>query len=294
MDILAIVRPSCKQFLKTMIHIVTALNCEARPIIAKFAMKGMSGRGPWRVFASRDARLIVSGAGKLRSALATQALAADADADSAILNIGCCGAVNPEQHAIGDAVLAHQIRDHGSGRSHYPDVLASPAFAESAIETWDRGVSHEDSPGAAVVDMEAFGFYEAASLSWPTHRIGVLKVVSDHLAPERCQPAIVEGLIAGRIAEFADYGRALLKLPLSSRCPLDEDVLARMAAVGEALKLSATQRQQLRDATVACDVRNPEKLAALILPEKPPTSKYERAQMLAALLQALNPRWSPS
>ena len=36
-------------------------------------MKGEPGHGPWRLFASERARLIVSGVGKLRAALATQA-----------------------------------------------------------------------------------------------------------------------------------------------------------------------------------------------------------------------------
>ena len=253
-------------------------------------MKGEPGHGPWRLFASERARLIVSGVGKLRAALATQVLGTNAGANSAVLNIGCCGALDPEQFAIGEAVLAHQIRDHGSGRTHYPDVLGAHAFAESAIETWDRGVVTTDSPKAPLVDMEAFGFYEAAALYWPAHRIAVLKVVSDHLAPERCQPTAVERLVAGRVVEFATHAEALLGMALSNQSPLDADLLERLDVVGLALKLSATQRQQLRDATVACGVRNPQALTALVLPEEPPRNKHERARMLGMLVQSLNPR----
>jgi adenosylhomocysteine nucleosidase len=264
--------------------------CEARPIIAEFAMKGDPGTGPWRVFASANARLIVSGVGKLRSALATQALATQRVAESAILNVGCCGARDPERFAIGDAALIHQIRDHGSGRTHYPDLLAAHRFAESAIETWDRGVRQEDELASPLVDMEAFGFYEAASLHWPTHKIGVLKVVSDHLAPERCQPTTVEQLLKSRVAEFAGYGRGLLELPMSSRPPLDAALAEHLAAVADQLRLSATQRQQLRDATIACAVRNPAGLAALRPAEERPRNKHQRAQLLGALIRKLNPR----
>jgi hypothetical protein len=141
-----------------------------------------------------------------------------------------------------------------------------------------------------LVDMEAFGFYEAASLHWPPHRIAVLKVVSDLLAPERCQQEMVEALIASRVAEFATHARALLALPLSSCPPLGADLEQRLAATGTQMKLSSTQRQQLREATIACGVRNPERLAALQPPAEAPRHKQERASMLQALIATLNPK----
>jgi len=181
-----------------MIHLVTALQCEARPFIHYYHMKALANHGPFRIYESDEVRLIVCGIGKVAAAAATAYLhSAHVDEQNcAWLNIGIAGHAGK---AVGEGSLAHKITDAGNGESWYPSLVLHAPCPTDALITVDR--AEYDFSAPALYDMEASGFYATAIRFTPSEIIHCYKVISDNLL----QPAkitsehIVEQLIGNHI-----------------------------------------------------------------------------------------------
>lgn len=188
--------------------------------------------------------MIVSGVGRLRASIATAVLASSQPL-LGLINLGLCG--SPGELEVGRLAIAHRVIDHATSRSYYPDMLGRHGLPEVTLETFERPVTadHPVSSGTAV-DMEGAGFFEAASCFLSPARIQCLKVVSDHLEGERFSKAYASGLIEGNLEAL----ERVLKLfrgiwsPAAALAPGEETLLAEL---GEWLKLSFTQRCQLRE-----------------------------------------------
>ena len=95
-----------------MIYVVTALPWEARPVIERYNLKRDDNCKFFPMFKGSNMCLIVSGIGKMASAIAAAYLLSGGNAgqDAAIVNIGVCGAVK-QQYPIGTPVLIYKITD---------------------------------------------------------------------------------------------------------------------------------------------------------------------------------------
>ena len=127
-----------------MIYVVTALPWEARPVIERYNLKRDDNCKFFPMFKGSNMCLIVSGIGKMASAIAAAYLLSGGNAgqDAAIVNIGVCGAVK-QQYPIGTPVLIHKITDHETGRDYYSDILLEHPFAEGSVETHNQIVRRE-------------------------------------------------------------------------------------------------------------------------------------------------------
>ena len=184
--------------------ILTALACEARPLLDRWRFKQIES-SPFPIYYEADKNwlLIVSDIGKKACATAVGYLggklasggiaelaggvqggipgglkggpqAMKSSSPPAIwVNFGICG---HGTHALGKGMLVHKILDAASGDVYYPFRL--PYFDSSEIHCHDK-IQTEYPPGA-LVDMESAAFFYSASKFSDNELIHLYKVVSDN------------------------------------------------------------------------------------------------------------------
>ncbi|RIL04788.1 MAG: hypothetical protein DCC75_12290 [Proteobacteria bacterium] len=157
------------------------------------------------LFRSEGFDLIVSGAGKIESAVATSLILIDS-ASSFAVNFGICA--GPAKEQLGEIYLVNKIVDQSSGKSHFPDVLQDLALKESALTTVDMPASDAELH-KSLVDMEGAGFFLAARKFLSPDKIVCLKLVTDLCKPEDVSVKRVEQLIS---AKFNQLKRILEQL----------------------------------------------------------------------------------
>lgn len=233
-----------------MIYIITALAGEAIPFINAFKLKKDISYTKFDMFKNEQIRLILSGTGKVKSAVATTYLLAKESprAEDRIVNIGIAGS-SKDEHKIGSVFLINKITDSSSGKSFYPETNFRHELKEERIVTFDRPARKNDLADSqeGLADMEASGFYEAAGNYFHSHRIHILKVISDHMRGEKLTGAFVQGLMERSIQSL----KVLLARASKASVP-DADVLNQgdykvFDNVSNELNLSATQRFQVLD-----------------------------------------------
>jgi adenosylhomocysteine nucleosidase len=184
-----------------MLNILTALNCEAQPIISHYRLKMRNNRLPFQIYENEEIRLIISGVGKVSSASATGYLygLSDSSEHHVWLNVGVSG---HRKQNIGEAFLINKITDMGTKKSYYPTFVFKHPFTSLSLETHDKSVS--DYPSVAAVDMEASGFYEAACRFSTTEFIHSYKIISDNEDSPliKLDKAFAEKLIQKRLEEI--------------------------------------------------------------------------------------------
>ena len=184
-----------------MIHIMTALRCEAIPLIDAFRLQHQRSCRAFNVYQNDSIRLIISGTGKLAAAAATAFLASrhPDENHASWLNIGMAG--HPDL-ATGVVRLADRITDHGSGRYWYPGLvgLTTPACPLLTVDTVQDNFITD-----ACHDMEGSGFFSAARRFAGCDNIQCLKVVSDNRSShhDKITAAIASRLISERLDEIA-------------------------------------------------------------------------------------------
>ena len=235
------------------ILLAIALHAEARPVIERFRLK-QDGSSVLPVFRRDGFWLTVTGTGRMKSAIATTSLITRIEGGeaSAVFNLGIAGHTQQAGMGsvkVGDRFLAHSIVERGSGRSFYPDLLAKTPFSESAVTTVDRPLERVDAGGVepGLVDMEAAGFYQAAAAFIPPHRIGCVKVVSDHLETGRLDKDHVSALIAGSLDELEETITAYSNLPDGGEDVLTETDLQVVELIRSRLRLTASRHRMLSD-----------------------------------------------
>ncbi len=220
----------------------TALHCEAKGLIRAYRLKRRETRTAFACYDADGMSLLVTGVGKCRMAATTGALlhaATDLD-DVVALNIGIAAGKNR-----GEVFLVNRIVDAASEREFYPDILLRTELPERTVMTHDRIVAAHS--GQNLADMEAAGFYEAASMFLPPHRIGCIKVVSDLGDGNKVRPKEVEALFdvaADQIQTAVDLYRSM---PVDRIDPLDADGHEIVNELADALRLTVTQRHELFD-----------------------------------------------
>ncbi len=194
------------------LRFVTALPCEAKPLIQRFQLRPATGRGPFRIY--RDTHglhwLIVSGVGRQAAAVATAYLAGLSGVHHATawLNVGIAGHASL---ALGEARLAHKITDAATGNAFYPSPSTVREVATEPLISVSR--PEKDPPPRMMVDMEGAAFYATASTFSAPELVHSLKIVSDHGAdPNAAAPSkeAVSRLIEAHTASIGAVAEQLL------------------------------------------------------------------------------------
>ena len=233
--------------------IAIALHAEARPVIARYRLK-LDTSFDLPVFHRDEVWLAVTGTGRMKSAISTTGLVTRVarNEDAVIFNLGIAGHTQKAEDGavrVGDRFLANKITEQGTGRSFYPDLLARTPLAESAVTTVDRPLDRSGAgavePGLA--DMEAAGFYQAAATFLPPHRIGCIKVVSDHLETRRFDKEWIGELIAGSLDDFEEAIAAYRTISDSGQDVLTERDARVVEDIRDRLRLTASRHRMLSD-----------------------------------------------
>lgn len=163
-----------------MLYIVTALYIEAKPLISLFNLKKDNSYTKFQVFSNEDVKLIISGTGKVKSATALTYLISKEDIkkNDYIVNIGFVASNKNSQ--LGDIVYVSKIQNAYSDFDFYPEMIYKHNFLEGSLTTFDS-IVEKKLENTEYIDMEAYGFFQTASIFFKKDKIIVLKIVSDIL-----------------------------------------------------------------------------------------------------------------
>ncbi len=256
--------------------IVTAMLCEARPVMDRLKLKGEPAGEPFRLYRREDVALVISGMGKAAAAAAT-AWAAERigrEGPLAFLNFGSAG---HGHFATGEVFVAQEVLDQGSGRKWFPPLVFDRPCPAAPVTTVDRIETVFE--GQALYEMEASGFMETAQRFTTAELVHCVKFVSDN-SDEPVATVDLEriGILAEQaldtlLAVISEV-RSLAKILQESHPVPDafQDMMGRW-------RFSVTQGRQLR--------RLLERWSALSggrpLPREPVNGARSRREVLKAL-----------
>lgn len=162
---------------RVQLNLVVALPCEARIFLDKYHLQRLDNPFPLFTNAAQDVHLIISGVGKVKSAMATTYLHAFTgfSPNTSYLNIGIAGS---DQLAVGKIFLINKIVDNATKKSFYPFPILNQIIPSIALLTVDQSLDHY--PPQQLIDMEAAGFYQAVSQFLTQEHAQILKIVSDN------------------------------------------------------------------------------------------------------------------
>ncbi len=183
-----------------MIHIVTALPCEAKPLIKHYRLNGQQNQHGFRIYENSDMRLIISGLGKINCAAASAYLQGRyANEQTAWLNVGIAGHAELE---IGTVILASKISDSDSRQRFYPPGLNDSPCPR--IELISVNQATNNYPGNAAYDMEASAFYALVIRFASSETVQAIKIISDNKASgiEQIDADKTDTLITNRIDQI--------------------------------------------------------------------------------------------
>lgn len=188
---------------------VCALLIEALPIIQRFNLKPLPLLNRFRVYAEDEYVLIISGTGKIKSAIATALILKENHTqDLHIINFGFCGSLSDP---IGSVALIHKIKDNETNHSFYPDILLKSKIKQKRLVTSSQLVLKHHSSENLLYDMEGSAFFESAQFFLPFHQIHLLKVVSDNLDQTKLDKSKMQKILENSLQEIEAYLFALKK-----------------------------------------------------------------------------------
>lgn len=192
-----------------MIHLVVALPAEARGLARGLGLQRLAeGDSSRQVFCRRGLRLVVSGPGRHRAARAVESIAAGSGSSQprGWFNVGIAG---HRDLASGTCLLAEEIWESATGKRWRPFIPFRTSLSRATVCTVDRPET-EFGTGAAY-DMEASGFYVAASRLVGRGMVQVCKVVSDNRGDDlsRLTAERVESLMLDACVSISEVLRLL-------------------------------------------------------------------------------------
>lgn len=235
-----------------MLYIAAAMYIEAHPFIEYYHLKQDLRSAKLQVFRSETVTLVITGVGELKSAIALTRLLSKQEpaTDDFFLNYGCCGSAS-DSILPGHSYICNKIKQQNTGYTVYPDLLDSLSFEEASITTCPCIMTGSmPSLTEPLVDMEAFGLYQAASLFFHTDQMMFLKTVTDHLtdALHSLSESDVTAMNTAVTLFAAEYEAVIdPRLNASPQTPvLSDHESALLHTITKQLHLSMTMQLMLR------------------------------------------------
>jgi nucleoside phosphorylase len=230
-----------------MVYIITALMLEASPIIDYFKLKRNMSIHPYPVFTNNEISLIVSGVGKVKSAMAATFLssAGSPPGNDLLVNVGFCGA-KAGKYQLGSLLLINKVTDLDTGKEYYPDVYVGNDLPNEAISCCSRPVKYDDSKYMDnCFDMESAGIMEAASRFFYSHQIAIIKIVSDFLMPDNLDKQRLRDYIKGNMQIIERVISELKEINNFSSSLSFEEEKKLISMISENIRLSSAMKQIL-------------------------------------------------
>lgn len=228
-----------------MIFIATALYCEAKALIEKYALKKDASNTRFQVFSDDEGEmlLMITGAGSIAAASVVSGVCAQYSGgrktpaghrikkdEDFLINIGVCSGRQPE----GSVYICNKLTELATGRTFYPDMLCRHGFREAQITTVMKPFGKEKDSGdkkdtdqsntvksfdderksdkkESLIDMEAAAVYQAGAYFFGPHQMSFIKIVSDNASPEAVTEKRAAELIKKNIEVIAEYIDTLKK-----------------------------------------------------------------------------------
>lgn len=232
-----------------MLYIVTALYIEAKPLISFFNLKKDNTYTKFQVFSNENIKLIISGTGKIKSATALTYLISNKDIkeNEYIINIGFIASLNNNSQ-LGDIVYISKIQNAYSDTTFYPEIIYKHNFLEGSLTTFDKIIDNKIE-NIEYIDMEAYGFFQTASIFFKKDKIIVLKIISDILK-ENVKDRILfdfedDNLFNESYKKIYDFLLKFVNIPTDSRNNFNNNEQDLIKKVLENLKLSDTMTYEL-------------------------------------------------
>ena len=232
-----------------MLYIVTALYIEAKPLISLFNLKKDNTYTKFQVFSNENIKLIISGTGKIKSATALTCLISNKDIkeNEYIINIGFIASLNNNSQ-LGDIVYISKIQNAYSDTTFYPEIIYKHNFLEGSLTTFDKIIDNKIE-NIEYIDMEAYGFFQTASIFFKKDKIIVLKIISDILK-ENVKDRILfdfedDNLFNESYKKIYDFLLKFVNIPTDSRNNFNNNEQDLIKKVLENLKLSDTMTYEL-------------------------------------------------
>ncbi|MCP4472530.1 MAG: hypothetical protein GY815_17940 [Gammaproteobacteria bacterium] len=156
---------------------VTALHCEAKPVIDFYCLKKSRDNNAFDYYRGDGMTCIVSGTGKIASAAACAWIASrnQQAASIAWINLGIAGAA---EHDIGALFSLDQVIDGDDGHRYYPAPSTASELDCNACITLSQ--ASEEYREDYLFDMEASGFMYSSLCFSSAELIKSFKIVSDN------------------------------------------------------------------------------------------------------------------
>ena len=232
-----------------MLYVVTALYIEAKPLISLFNLKKDNTYTKFQVFSNENIKLIISGTGKIKSATALTYLISNKDIkeNEYIINIGFIASLNNNSQ-LGDIVYISKIQNAYSDTTFYPEIIYKHNFLEGSLTTFDKIIDNKIE-NIEYIDMEAYGFFQTASIFFKKDKIIVLKIISDILK-ENVKDRILfdfedDNLFNESYKKIYDFLLKFVNIPTDSRNNFNNNEQDLIKKVLENLKLSDTMTYEL-------------------------------------------------
>ncbi|MEG6612541.1 nucleoside phosphorylase [Pseudoclostridium thermosuccinogenes] len=250
-----------------MVLIVTALMIEAAPIIEHFRLKKDMAIHEFPVYRNSDIALIVSGVGKVKSAMASAYLYSiyGKKEEDILVNIGFCGA-GSSRYPPGTMLLINKITDMDTGRDYYPDVFFGQDMPKESVRCYSKPVMREDVGENIDIfcDMESSGIMEAANKFVYSHNVAILKIVSDYLNPQNLDKEQLKGLVRNQVPQVERIIGQLKQLNESSGdLSLSSEEREGVEAFSDRMKFSKAMKQMLLKEMKYAKLRGKEPLKVL-------------------------------
>ncbi len=223
--------------------IVTALESESRAFIQHFNMRARETNG-LRTYISNDCILLQTGIGKLNSAANVAALLQSDVKVNGIVNIGIAGACAP----LGTQLIAHCVKDAGSGKLWYPHLPPSrslPVAQSVTVQTHDKPeLKYID---GVAYDMEAAGIFSAARGKLDSCAVQSVKVISDN--PDSSTSQITKELVHQWMESSIEIVETLIQSFNDPTAAAVQTVENFVSSLQDTLHFTATQSHQLHRLT---------------------------------------------
>ncbi len=221
---------------------VSALHCEAKPVIDFYRLKKSHDDNAFDYYRGDDMACIVSGTGKVASAAACAWIASrnQQAASIAWINLGIAGAA---EHEIGALFSINQVIDGDDEKRYYPAPATAAELAGSACMTLSQ--ASENYSEEYLFDMEASGFMYSCLRFSTAELIKSFKIVSDNrttkIGKDRQQ---VSDLVQQHIALLDQQAQHLRALNEEvKQLSIAQDTWQQLTALAH---FSQTQKSRLR------------------------------------------------
>ena len=227
-----------------MLYIVTALYIEAKPLISLFNLKKDNSYTKFQVFSNENIKLIISGTGKIKSATALTYLISNKDIkeNDYIINIGFIASSNNNSQ-LGDIVYISRIQNAYSDTTFYPEMIYKHNFLEGSLTTFDKIIENKIE-NIEYIDMEAYGFFQTASIFFKKDKIFLLKIVSDILKEKLEDRILIDfkdnNLFDESYKKIYDFLLKFINISTDNKNNFDNNEQDLIKKVLENLKLSDT------------------------------------------------------